>query len=357
MEVDELKIPLIYALHSGNLYGTERMALATAEGLAGEFAPVMLAPPGPALQLAARMGLETRAFTGVAELSSAVRPLLSRGPQVVFLATGVTHSLTVIGWNVLLRRRIAHLHVVHGGADERLSYGRKRLLNRARVKLVAVSGFVKTRLIANGAAPDHIRVIENFLPSSRTAGAQRRLRFDSGGIRRIVVISRLDPNKRVDLLLDAFDRCPALSHLAVRIFGTGWDHAELRERARLRNPNVTFEGFQPSVDSGIAASDLLVHLCPAEPFGLAILEAMAAGVPVLVPSSGGAAGIVTEGLSGFHFTAGDPHSLAARLKELMQAPADLLNSIVAGGDQTLATRFSPAARIGDYRRLIQEELA
>jgi glycosyltransferase involved in cell wall biosynthesis len=352
-----MKIPLIYALHSGNLYGTERMALATAEALAGEFEPVMLAPPGPALQLAARMGLETRAFTGAAGLSAAIRPLLARGRQVVFLATGVMHSLTAIGWNVLLRRRIAHLHVVHGGADERLSYGRKRLLNRARVKLVAVSGFVKTRLIANGAAPDHIRVIENFLPASRTAGVPRRARFESAGVRRIVVISRLDPNKRVDLLLDAFDRCPGLGHLPVRIFGTGWDEAALRERARLHHPNVTFEGFHSSVDAGIAASDLLVHLCPAEPFGLAILEAMAAGVPVLVPSSGGAAEIVTEGRSGFHFTADDPDSLAGRLKELMQAPAGLLNAIVAGGDQTLAGRFSPAARIDDYRCLIQEELA
>ena len=41
--------PLIYALHSGNLYGTERMALATLAGLSGdEFAPWLIAPPGPA---------------------------------------------------------------------------------------------------------------------------------------------------------------------------------------------------------------------------------------------------------------------------------------------------------------------
>ena len=59
-----MKIPLIYALHSGNLYGTERMALATAEILADEFDCIIVAPPGPALQLAAQKGLGTRAFTG-----------------------------------------------------------------------------------------------------------------------------------------------------------------------------------------------------------------------------------------------------------------------------------------------------
>ena len=351
-----MKISLIYALHSGNLYGTERMALATAEALAGQFAPVILAPPGPALQLADHMGIETHAFTGAADLSGTLRSLIAGSRQVAFLATGVMHSLTAIGWKVLLHRRMAHLHVVHGGADERLSYGRKRLLNRARVKLVAVSSFVKDRLIANGAAPDHIRVIENFLPAS-SAAVPRRGKFKSPGIHRIIVISRLDPNKRVDLLLDAFDRSPDLRHLPVRIFGTGWDEGELRERARLHHPNVTFEGFQSSVDAEVANSDLLVHLCPTEPFGLAILEAMNAGVPVLVPSSGGASEIVDDGRSGFHFTAGDPDALATRLRELTQAPCDLLNAIVSGGDETLASRFSPTARIADYRRLIEEELA
>jgi glycosyltransferase involved in cell wall biosynthesis len=351
-----VKIPLIYALHSGNLYGTERMALATAGALAGDFEPVMVAPPGPALELAAKMGLETRAFSGAAEFCTVIRPLLLRGRQAVFLATGVMHSLAAIGWNALLRHRIAHLHIVHGGADERLSYGRKRLLNRARVKLVAVSDFVKTRLVANGVAADRVRVIENFLPGSRSAGVPRRARFDSAGVRRIVVISRLDPIKRVDLLLDAFDHSPDLRDLTVRIFGTGWNQDALRERARLHNPNISFMGFHPSMDSALAASDLFVHLCPVEPFGLAILEAMAAGVPVLVPSTGGSSSLVVEGRSGFHFQADNPDSLGDRLKELRQAPADLLNAVVAGGDEALATRFSPAARIGDYRRLIEEEL-
>jgi len=331
--------------------------LATAEVLADEFECIMVAPPGPALQLAAKMGLESRAFSGAAEFSSVVRPLLAGSRAVAFLATGVMHSLIAISWNALLRRRLAHLHIVHGGTDERLSYGRKRILNRARVKLVAVSGFVKTRLIANGVVAEHVRVIENFLPAARANNSPKRAPFDSSGIRSIIVISRLDPIKRVDLLLDALDRCPDLRSLPIRIFGTGWNEQQLRERAQRSHPNVSFEGFHQSVESNLAASDLLVHLCPAEPFGLAILEAMAARVPVLVPSTGGAASLVSEGQSGFHFQTDDADSLAARLKELRETPAAVLNQMVAGGEQALATRFSPAARIDDYRRLIEEELA
>ena len=58
----DMKIPLIYALHSGNLYGTERMALSTAAGLLDEFTPLIMAPPGPALEEAKRRGYEVAPF-------------------------------------------------------------------------------------------------------------------------------------------------------------------------------------------------------------------------------------------------------------------------------------------------------
>jgi len=102
----------------------------------------------------------------------------------------------------------------------------------------------------------------------------------------------------------------------------------------------------------LAQSDLLVHLCPEEPFGLAILEAMAAGVPVLVPDRGGAGSLVEEGISGFHFKADDPGDLARRLIQLREAPPPYLNRAVSGGFRALATRFSARDRIGQYRQLL-----
>ena len=58
-----MKTPLVYALHSGNLYGTERMALATIEGLRDDFESVVFASAGPALEEAARLGFQTISFT------------------------------------------------------------------------------------------------------------------------------------------------------------------------------------------------------------------------------------------------------------------------------------------------------
>ncbi len=347
-----MKLPLIYALHSGNLYGTERMALATAASLADEFEPVIFAPPGPALGEAAQMGFAAEAFTSPLEFAWKLRPFLGQHKTLAFVATGVTHSLACLAWNKLYRRKVVHLHMVHGGTDEALSYGRKRKLNGAPVTFVAVSGFVKERLIANGVAPEQITVIENFLPDAQIAAAPKRAEFTQAGVRKLIVISRVDPIKRLDVLLDAFDRHTELKTLPVSVYGTGWQLDEMRARAAANNPNIHFAGFHNDVAGELAQADLLVHTCPEEPFGLAIIEAMAANVPVLAPDSGGAGSLIEDGVTGFRFAANQADALAARLRELSQAPADLINRVVAGARQALATRFSAAARSADYRRLL-----
>ncbi|MES1258460.1 MAG: glycosyltransferase family 4 protein [Acidobacteriota bacterium] len=352
-----MRIPLVYALHSGNLYGTERMALSTASGLAAEFSPVIVAPPGPALEEARRSGFEAIPFQNAWQFATALRPVFARSKRLAFLATGVMHSSVCLAWNALYRRRVAHLHLVHGGAAENLSYGRKAKLNNRPVGFVAVSGYVRERLIANGVNAAQVTVIENFLPQQRVAACPRRRPFSGSGVRRLIVISRLDPEKRVDLLLDALERDPEAGRFEVRVFGTGWNAGALRQRVAASNLNVTFAGFQGNVDEALAESDLLVHLCPVEPFGLAIIEAMAAGVPVLAPDAGGAGSLVEDGVSGFHFRANEAESLKQKLRYISNLDPDKMNAVVREGDRLLATRFSEAARVDDYRRILMERLA
>ena len=351
-----MKIPLVYALHSGNLYGTERMALYTAGGLTDRFDPIILAPDGPALAEARRLGFTAVPFAGAWQFSQALRPILARHQRIAFLATGVMHSMVCLAWNKLYRRRIAHLHLVHGGASEALSYGRKAKLNNKPVEFVAVSSYVRDRLIANGVEAQQVRVIENFLPGAPAVDCPQRAPYTDGPLRRLIVISRLDPEKRVDLLLEAFENDPGASQFEVRIFGSGWNVDQLKERAAKSRLPVVFEGFSGQVGEALAASDLLVHMCGVEPFGLAIIEAMAAGVPALVPDSGGAGSLVADGVSGFRFRADDSADLMRRIRSVAALPPERLNDIVAGGRELLATRFSQAARIADYRNLLLETL-
>jgi glycosyltransferase involved in cell wall biosynthesis len=97
-----------------------------------------------------------------------------------------------------------------------------------------------------------------------------------------------------------------------------------------------------------------VHTCPSEAFGLAIVEGMAAGVPVLVPDAGGAGSLVEQGISGYRFRADDADDLACRLQALCAASGEELNRVVAGASAVLRTRFSEKARLGDYRTLIRD---
>lgn len=349
----EAKTLLIYALHSGNLYGTERMALTTAAGLRADFDAVILAPPGPVHDEARRLGFAAHAFTSSRDFICTLFTMLARPCRIAFVATSVVQSFAFAALNLVCRRAAAHIHVVHGGTDEQLSYARKRWLAPLGIKLTAVSAFVKERLQAHGVAPADIVVIENFLAPERLQALAQRVPFVANGIRRALVVARVDPIKRVDLLLDAFDLEPALQQLPVRVCGTGWQLEELKARAAERNPNVTFAGFIADIEAELAATDLLIHTCAEEPFGLAILEAMAARVPVLAPDAGGAGALITNGISGFHFRANDVRALADQLLRLLQADADELNRVVAGGSAALATRFSPAARLADYRNLLR----
>ncbi len=349
-----MNIPLLYALHSGNLYGTERMALATLDGLKDRFKPVLFVPPGPALEEAVQKGFIVESFTNAREFASKLRPYIASHQRLMFIATGVMHSLVFMAWNILYRRKAIHIHIVHGGTDEKNSYGRKKLLNRSGVILVAVSNFVRERLIANGVRAEQIQVIENFLPEQQVYSVPQRGHFTAPGIQRVLIISRVDPIKRVDLLLDALDRYPELNVLSFRVLGTGWDLEALRQRASERNPNVTFAGFTRNVPQALAEADLLLHLCPVEPFGLAILEAMAASIPLLVPDSGGAGSLVNKGVSGYQFRANDPDDLAYWLRKLQRTSATELNRIVSGGHQALKIRFSEAICLHDYQQLLEK---
>ncbi len=348
---------LLYSLHSGNLYGTERMALATAAGMRDEFETIIIAPPGIVHAEAKRSGFQSILFESTSEYLAAIRPWFARREPIVAIGTRVMHSLAASFWSSLYRVDAANIHVVHGGADERLSYGRKHWLNRFGVKQVAVSDYVKERMTAHGADTRSITVIENFLTPESVEQVQRRPVYCSQPLSKVVVISRLDPIKRVDLLLDAISVCPELRAFDFDIYGDGSDAEMLKARARASHFNVRFMGFCPNVADRICEADILLHLCPEEPFGLAILEGMAAGLVPLVPDSGGAACIVEEGKNGFHYCANSAGDLARKLLFLRQAPVDQMQSIAVQGSLSLRGRFSARSGVAQYRQLIHQCLA
>jgi len=123
-----------------------------------------------------------------------------------------------------------------------------------------------------------------------------------------ITIARLVPHKRIDLLVDAFN---ALK-LPLVIIGKGPEREKLEKRAA---DNIRFMGFQ--TDDAVA--DLLsrarAYICTGkEDFGIAMVEAQAAGCPVVAFGEGGAREIVREDQTGLFFEESQPESLIAAIE-------------------------------------------
>jgi glycosyltransferase involved in cell wall biosynthesis len=253
---------------------------------------------------------------------------------------------------VLYRRRINHFQIVHGGTDDRGSYGKKKWLNHTGVRFIAVSDWVKQKLVSYGVRGDLVEVVPNSLPAQRIANCPKRLPYAGSGIRNVILVCRVDPMKRIDTLLDALDRGPKeLSEISFTVFGIGSQFDALKARAQATHPNVHFPGFSSDIPSEMARADLLLHTCPEEPFGLVILEAMAANLAILCADAAGPGMIVQDNVNGFKFRAGDAGHLTERLVELSGFGPERFKAIVQEGRRTVQETYSADAMLAKYRVL------
>jgi glycosyltransferase involved in cell wall biosynthesis len=335
------------------MYGTERMALSTATGLVNEFETIFLGPEGPALIEARRLGFETRAFQSVPALMHRIWEVLWQFRSFTFVSTSPRYSAICMMLNYLLRRKVRDVQMIHGGGNDDKDYVNLWRFNAYDSEFVTVSEYSRENLIELGVRPERISVVGNFLTSQQLAVMPRRPAYLRDGVRSVAIVARIDPPKRVDLLLDALDRHAApLRDISFRILGWGPDFDKLRQRARA-HPNVQFAGYTQNVAAELAAADMMVHTCSVEAFGLAVLEAMAVGLPALVPDRGGTATLIANGETGFTFRADDPDHLAARLIELKDSPAELLNRISLAARNSHDARFSAEVSLEKYRRLFE----
>jgi glycosyltransferase involved in cell wall biosynthesis len=349
--VSDSRIPLVYVLPSSDMYGTERMALATAVGLEKEFRVIFMGPLGPAIFEARRLGFEARVFQTTPQYIRTLFKTLWEFQSLIFVSTLPRQCLICGLLNFPLRKKVRKIHMIHGGGNEQMDYGRLRPLKWFDVTYVAVSDYGRERLLHHGIRADHIAVVGNFFARRQLDAMPRRPRYGRDGVRDVVLVSRVDPPKRVDLLLDALDKCgEQMRDVSFRVLGWGPDLDRLSARAKQTHPNVTFAGYVDNIPEELSKADLLLHTCPVETFGIAVLEAMSIHLPALVPDAGGTAALVCDGQTGFTFRANDADHLAARLVELKNAPAELLNK-VAHDAQVFSEQFSEEASIAKYREV------
>jgi glycosyltransferase involved in cell wall biosynthesis len=146
-----------------------------------------------------------------------------------------------------------------------------------------------------------------------------------------LIVSRLIPYKRIDLAVAAFQQLPREKLVIV---GDGRDRASLQAAA---TPNVTFLGWQSREQVRTLLRGCKAFLFPGlEDFGIAPLEAMAVGRPVIAFAGGGALDTVIAGVTGEFFAAQEIESLLAVLQRFVVTAYD------PAACQAQAARFSVA---------------
>ena len=201
--------------------------------------------------------------------------------------------------------------------------------NYARAdRLIAVSSFVRDRMIEFGAPADRITVIPNAVDSSEFVpadpeNAQRRLGLAIFG-HLVLFTGNLIPLKGVEHLIAAFARSEACESSALVIVGDGPEKQRLMRLAGELGcaDEILFVGARPLAEMPLwyQACDVLVAPSTAEGVSISVLEAMSSARPVITTQpEAGEHDVVTNGLTGVLVPFGDVEGLAAAVDRLLRS--------------------------------------
>lgn len=164
-------------------------------------------------------------------------------------------------------------------------------------------------------------------------------------------LGRLDPVKRVADLIDAVGRLQGLVHL--HVFGEGSERRALEAQVSalgLAN-RVTLHGAVRPPQDALARIGLLALPSAAEGFPLVLIEAMAAGVPVVATDVNGIRDVIDNGKTGILVAPGNPHALSLAIRQLVESPA-LRQQLARAALADVRGRFTWAAVLPQYHRVL-----
>ncbi|WP_226366730.1 glycosyltransferase [Pseudonocardia sp. ICBG162] len=304
------------------------------------------------------MPLVRRTPAGILRGALAVAAAVRRHRPDVVLAHNVLVGLVCRLAAHTRRRSPTPVTVFHGVAAEDYPAA-ARLLSRTADVVVAVSAAVADRLRAAGLHDTRIAVLRNavtppVLPDR--AEARRALDLpDDAGV--ALCAARLVPQKRHDVLLDAWRSVPGRPVLLLA--GDGPLRAGLEDRAADLGDRVRFLGARDDMPTLLAAADVAVLTSDWEGLPMVVLEAMAAGLPVVATDVDG----VREALgprgdapaAGLLVPPGDPAAVVAALNRL--ADPRRREALAAAGRARVAAEHDPAAQAAGYDALLRDARA
>jgi glycosyltransferase involved in cell wall biosynthesis len=318
----------------------------------GGFEPELEAAGVPVWHLGKRPGLDIRMIPRLR------RVMREFQPDVIHTHSYVLRYSLPAG---LAMRKSAMVHTVHNLAVKETDFT-GRLLHRfafgRKVSAVAVGEVVRRSYREwYGAEPE--ATIRNGIATAAYCRPEARQRWRAGhGFQDddflVVSAGRLDPQKNPLGLIDAFElafRNDRRGHLLLAGDGSLREAAERRAAEREVGARVHFLGVQAEIADVLAASDLFALSSDWEGTPLAVMEAMAAGLPVVATAVGGVPELVSDGETGLLSPAGDMQAFAGALSRLAAEP--VLRAAMAGAARIRSEKFSVETMVAEYASLFE----
>jgi len=352
--------------------GAERMLLTLLEGLDRQrWLPLLYHHGGPAiaplLEGARAVGVETRIVPciqgrrGLARVPALVRQIRTDDPAVF-------HAH--LPWRFRCRRglvaaRLARVPAVVAtqqlfvAPSSRRAVLRHRFLSMAVDRYIAVSNDMARALRPLCVRADRrVTVVHNAVRADVfEAAPDRRVEVlpEAAGRPVVLTLARLDAQKGLEYLIGAADLLPDALFL---IAGDGGERRRLEALARDKGlaARVRFLGYRDDASRLLAACDVFVLPSLFEGLPVSVLEAMAAGKPVVATAIPGTDEAVLHGRTGLLVPPADPLALADAIKAILSDPT-LSRRLGEAGRERVQQHFSAARMVERVMGVYEELLA
>lgn len=227
--------------------------------------------------------------------------------------------------------------------------------------VVFPSGASHTELDTIGAAFRRSAIIPYGIPAAATRSSAPDLlaAFKRSGRTILLSIGSLTDQKNHAVLIEALPFIAQQHDVMCFCVGEGPNIGPLSARARELEvgDRVSFTGYLSDAASALGAADLLIQPSLTESFGIAVVEAFRAGVPVVASNIPALRELVGDTKCGWMFDPASPASLCQAVHEALSASTDRRTSITQRATQLFEDRFTDDRMIAAYDTLYQTVIA